>query len=291
MCKGEQMAGRRKAPAQDTENTHAAVIEQFFDLLGGEAGQIWANRVLNGEAAQVVRDLASTPAFERHFRIASTWGDVGKEVVAQDPAYVGMGMVDFTRPFNTFFEEHFVPRLRHRADGFRVIFENLAAFSAPLILETGCLRVPDNWEGDGQSTFQFDCYVRSCGGSVVSIDIGRNSVESARRACSSKTSLILNDSVAALNMLAGLGGRKAALVYLDSFDLDVNNPLPSATHHILELAAVRPLLAPGTIVCVDDYALDGYEPGGKGQIIDMFMDSIYAETLYSGYQKIWKMPA
>ena len=285
------MAGKRKVQLQSQDNPPAPMMEHFFNLLGGSDGQVWADRVLHGEAEQVVRDLASTPSFERHFRIASTWGVVGKDAAAPDPAYVGMGMADFARPFKDVFEEHFVPRLRHRADGFRVIFEQLSAFSAPLILETGCLRVPDNWEGDGQSTFQFDCYVRSNGGAVMSIDIGQNSIESARRACSSKTSLILNDSVAALHMLAGLGGRKASLVYLDSFDLDVNNPLPSATHHILELAAVRPLLAPGTIICVDDYALDGYEPGGKGQIIDMFMDSIYAEVLYSGYQKIWKMSA
>lgn len=285
------MAGKSKVQTRHQEGTPASMVERFFDLLGGGDGQMWADRVLNGEAEQVIRDVASTPSFERHFRTASTWGAVGKDVAAPDPACVGMGMVDFTRPFKALFEENFVPRLRHRADGFRVIFEHLAAFSEPLILETGCLRVPDNWEGDGQSTFQFDCYVRSYGGSVVSIDIGKNSIESARRACSSKTSLILNDSVTALHMLAGLGGRKASLVYLDSFDLDVNNPLPSATHHILELTAVRPLLAPGTIVCVDDYALDGFEPGGKGQMIDMFMDSVYAEILYSGYQKIWKMPS
>lgn len=285
------MAHEYEVQAQDKNNSvPIAEFERFFDILGDGNGQIWVDRILGGEVEQVIRDLASSPSFERHFRLVSTWGRVGKDAVAPDPAYVGMGGVDFSRPFKEFFEEHFVPRLCHRADGFRVIFDHLAASPDPLILETGCLRVPNNWEGDGQSTFQFDCYVRSNGGAVISIDIGQNSIESARRACSSKTSLILNDSVAGLHTLSGLGGRKASLVYLDSFDLDVSNPLPSATHHILELTAVRPLLAPGAIVCVDDYALNGYEPGGKGQIIDMFMESIYAGILYSGYQKIWRMP-
>lgn len=285
------MADEYEIQAQDeVDSVSMAQFERFFDLLGDGNGRVWASRILGGEAEQVLRDLASSPSFERYFRLVSTWGDVGKDVVAPDPTYVGMTGVDFSRPFKEFFEEFFVPRLQHRADGFRIIFDHLASVPAPLILETGCLRMPNNWEGDGQSTFQFDCYVRSNGGAVISIDVGHKSIESARRACSSKTSLILNDSVAGLHTLSGLGGRKASLVYLDSFDLDVNNPLPSATHHILELAAVRPLLGPGAIVCVDDYALNGFEPGGKGQIIDMFMSSIYAETLYSGYQKIWKMP-
>lgn len=284
------MAGRRKVDVQNKSSTVSPQLECFFDLLSGGSGRDWIGRVLNENPEKVVQDLACTSSFEHHFKLASTWGNVGSGAASPDPAYVGMGMVDFSHPFDVFFEEHFVPRLRHRADGFRIIFHHLSRFSDPLIIETGCLRAPDNWEGDGQSTFQFDCYVRSNGGAVISIDIGQNSIESARRACSSKTSLILNDSVAALHMLSGLGGRKASLVYLDSFDLDVNNPLPSATHHILELVAVRPLLVPGTIVCVDDYALDGCEPGGKGQMIDMFMNSIYAEVVYTGYQKIWKIP-
>ncbi|MBV1833545.1 hypothetical protein [Novacetimonas pomaceti] len=168
-------------------------------------------------------------------------------------------------------------------------FDRLSGRRAPFILETGCLRVGGNWEGDGQSTFQFDSFVRDVGGSVISIDITPDSIESARRACSGATSLILNDSVAALHMLSLRCGAPVDLIYLDSFDLDHANPMPSAIHHIMELTAVRPLIGPDTLLCIDDYNVGDLGPGGKGLLVDRFMKTIRAEVLYDGYQKIWQV--
>ncbi len=147
--------------------------------------------------------------------------------------------------------------------------------------------MPGNWEGDGQSTFMFDALVRTCGGTLFSIDVSNESVDSARRVCSSATQLIQNDSVSALHALAEIASGTIDLLYLDSFDLDANNPLPSAIHHGLELTAVRPLIGPGTVVCIDDYAVGS--SGGKGMIVDRFLSNIRAKVLYSGYQKIWRL--
>ena len=83
--------------------------------------------------------------------------------------------------------------------------------------------------------------------------------------------------------------RPAALVYLDSYDVDLNDPMPSAIHHALELAAVRPLIGPGTLVCVDDYGI-GPHAGGKGLILDQFFTNIRAKVVYSGYQRVWLVP-
>ena len=96
-----------------------------------------------------------------------------------------------------------------------------------------------------------------------------------------------NDSVSALHALTQIVSKQIDLLYLDSFDLDPNNPLPSAIHHALELTAVRPLIGPGTIICVDDYAVGS--SGGKGMIVDRFMSNIRAKVLYSGYQKVWRL--
>ena len=156
------------------------------------------------------------------------------------------------------------------------------------MIETGCMRVPRNWEGDGQSTFMFDALVRDSGGLFFSIDITLESLETARRACSSATQLILNDSVAGLYALSRALPSPISLLYLDSYDLDVANPMPSAIHHALELAAARPLIASGTIVCVDDFGI-GAE-GGKGMIVDKFFSNIRAQVVYSGYQKVWRRP-
>jgi len=206
-----------------------------------------------------------------------------------DPAFVGMPDLDGSLGFEWQFERFFGPRLGKRADGFASLFAALAERQRPLIIETGCLRTPDNWEGDGQSSFIFDAFVRDRKGQFLSIDASVESIATARRACSSASNFICNDSVGALHALSTLVRGPADLLYLDSFDLDSANPLPSAIHHAMELTAARPLIGPGTIVCVDDYCVGG-EPGGKGLILDMFFTSIRTEELYSGYQKIWRLP-
>ena len=64
--------------------------------------------------------------------------------------------------------------------------------------------------------------------------------------------------------------------------------MPSAIHHLMELTAARPLIGPGTIVCVDDYAV-GEQRGGKGLLLDKFFTDIRAEVFHSGYQKAWRI--
>lgn len=266
-------------------------LEALLDQLGGE-----------GEGRRLLRDLlaakmppdllarriAASPAFAARYKEARTLDIGGGGVKQADPAYVGLPDAAADLPFAEQFREHFRPRLGKRADGFAAIFAALEGVGAELlVLETGCMRVPGNWEGDGQSTFMFDALARARGGTVISIDITPESLDTARRACSSATQLILGDSVAALHALSRLAVRPAALIYLDSFDLDRDNPLPSAIHHALELAAVRPLIGPGTVVGVDDYGL-GAE-GGKGMILDRFFAAIRAEVLFSGYQKAWRV--
>jgi hypothetical protein len=238
---------------------------------------------------QVAESIASSVAFGRLYKTARTLA-VGREGPKDaDPAFVGLLELPNRIPFEEQFRQHFRPRLSKRADGFGVIFD--ALLTPPrnlLIVETGSMRIPANWGGDGQSTFMFDALVRHCGGLFFSIDITLESIETARRACSSTTQLILNDSIAALHALDRAIATKASLVYLDSFDLDPATPLPSAIHHGLELTAARSLIGSGTIVCVDDYGI-GSE-GGKGMILDKFFSSIRAKVLYSGYQKVWCVP-
>jgi hypothetical protein len=150
------------------------------------------------------------------------------------------------------------------------------------------LRVPGNWSGDGQSTFMFDSFVEESCGTVISIDVTVESLETARRACGSNTQLIWNDSVSALNALSGLIKRPVSLLYLDSFDFNEKAPLPSAVHHAMELMAARGLLGAGTVVAIDDYAIGGR--GGKAMIVDQYFDALGIPPLYQGYQKVWQLP-
>lgn len=71
------------------------------------------------------------------------------------------------------FEAQWAPRLGRRRATFRRAFEFLAAKQQATysIVETGCARTAESWEGDGQSTLLFDRFVNALGGSVLSVDI------------------------------------------------------------------------------------------------------------------------
>lgn len=250
--------------------------------------------VRSEEFASAYPAMLGNEKFEAAYKRART-RDTGRSGFKEaDFGYVGLDQPEAEDDFGRLFDGLFAPRLSRNKDrepGFRRIFETLDAMRPPrpLIIETGCLRMPGNWEGDGQSTFLFDAYARLNGGLIISIDLNIDSIDTARRACSGHTQLIHNDSVMALSSLAALlEGQRVDLLYLDSFDLDLADPLPSATHHIMELAAVRPLVKRGTIVCVDDYRVDGIV-GGKGAIVDKYMESVDARVLHDGYQKVWQI--
>ena len=213
-----------------------------------------------------------------------------------DHALVGLTAPDLDAPFAALFARDYRPRLEKRAAGFEVLFAALEQLPGPLlILETGTLRQPGNWEGDGQSSYMFDVFIqaeqaRRRGGTFFSIDLGLESIAAARQVCSGITNLVCNDSVLALHSLASvMPGQQASLLYLDSFDLDIADPMPSATHHMMEVAAASSLLGGGSLVAVDDYLIDG-QVGGKGLLVDLYMNSINAAVIHSGYQKIWRLP-
>jgi len=235
----------------------------------------------------VALDMAKSEKFVQLYKSARTLNVMRAGRKDADPAFVGLPDLQLDLSFREQFEKFFRPKLARRAEGFQSIFDAvLQHHERPLIIETGCLRIPGNWEGDGQSTFMFDALAAERHGQFFSIDITSESIDTARSACSSVTQLICNDSVAALHALAELVTRPVSLLYLDSFDLDIRDPLPSALHHLMELTAARPFIGPGTVVCVDDYAVDGAK-GGKGMLVDRFCSQIRMEVLYSGYQKAW----
>jgi hypothetical protein len=255
----------------------------------GEGRAVLARLLKRGEPAdQVADEIARSAAFEHLYKRGRTL-DVGVEGGKDaNPALVGLPELPSELSFDEQYRQYFRPKLGKRADGFDILFRSLLELGRSLfVVETGSLRIPGNWEGDGQSTFMFDALIRACGGVLLSIDVTNESIDSARKACSSATQVIENDSVSALHALTQIGSRRIDLLYLDSFDLDPKNPMPSAIHHALELTAARPLIGPDTIICVDDYAVGS--TGGKGMIVDRFLRNIRAHVLYSGYQKIWRV--
>jgi hypothetical protein len=280
----------RRKQKQPLEDSRLADITAVIDAIAGPGyGRQLLDRLSDSaqNAESIALDMAKSVRFAALYKSARASNIMTGGRKDADPAMVGLPELKTEAPFLEQFKNYFYPLLGNRADGFQTIFETvLSRPERPLIIETGCLRIPGNWAGDGQSTFMFDAMSDETHGHFFSIDITLESIDTARSACSSGTQLICNNSIAALHTLAELVNRPASLLYLDSFDLDISNPLPSAIHHLMELTAARPLIGQGTIVCIDDYMINGHE-GGKGLLVDQFFSQIRTRVLYTGYQKIW----
>jgi hypothetical protein len=84
-------------------------------------------------------------------------------------------------------------------------------------------------------------------------------------------------------------GRKIDVLYLDSFDLDINNWAPSALHHIFELCAIKNALQPGSLIAVDDnLIMDDGNHVGKGTFVANWMARAGKKQIHQGYQWIWE---
>ncbi|WP_025886081.1 hypothetical protein [Asaia prunellae] len=291
-AKKKSSSSRKKSATQSlTPDITLEVMTRLLDAVSDGNGAI----ILDGlrqnpsDLGSLIQQIANSHGIEKQRKLTQTSDIMESGRMEADFAYVGLPAEARSMDFRSAFDRHLRSRLGKRADGFAIIFDRLDKHSRPVIIETGCLRVPDNWEGDGQSTFQFDWYARERQGCVFTIDINPASIDSARRACSGTTNTILNDSRPALHALGQNCARPASLLYLDSFDLDLNNPMPSAVHHATEMMAARGLIGEGTIICVDDFDVPPLGAGGKGLIVDQFMNSVGARLLYSGYQKIWEL--
>lgn len=196
-----------------------------------------------------------------------------------------------TGAFICIFRAEYVPRLREqtrrREEGFERLFVRLEARSPCTIIETGCVR-QDDW-ADGRATVLFDRFVQLCGGRVISVDSDAEKCGYARSQVSDRTTIINDDSVSFLFRYAREHSASVDLLYLDSYDVDWNDPHPSAMHHLKELCAAMPALKPGALVVVDDH-MDAEGRLGKSKYIVPFMYNIGARQFIDGYQIGWIMP-
>jgi Methyltransferase domain len=196
------------------------------------------------------------------------------------------------------FDREFAPRLGVRADSLRLMLALLAERSQvggppALIIETGSVRQAGNWLGDGQSTVLWGDFASRFDAEVHTVDLDP---APARRilddlGLGEAVQVHGGDSVAFLHDFAVREPRRRIdLLYLDSYDLDIHNPYPSALHHLMELAAARPCLGPGSIVAIDDNPeLDTGGHVGKGMLVGDWFNKIGIPPLFTGYQFIWRL--
>jgi FkbM family methyltransferase len=209
--------------------------------------------------------------------------------------------------FWRFFDNVARPRLARRADSFGKVFSYLDRLDRPVVIvETGCVRRKEAWEADGQSTILFDKYAKFHPGSLLlSVDIDPAATAVCRSLVRPEVQIHTGDSVAFLKTLVDARPPQAKpidLLYLDSFDVDLHNPLPSANHALKELLTAAPLLSHEALVVVDDSPLsllgtanpdgsitliDTPRTGGKGRLISEYATQTGAESYFADYQCAW----
>lgn len=178
----------------------------------------------------------------------------------------------------------FTNPVRNRADNFQFIFEYLEKIESPVIVETGVMRADHGdmaFGDDGCSTFLFDQFINIHGGSFTTVDISENNCNHARSKISNKSTVTCSDSIPFLWNFH----EKVDMVYLDSYDIEFKNPVPSQVHHIKELACLLKNIKKGSLIVIDDH--DAFFTNGqigKGTLVKEFMAQIGKTPIFENYQ-------
>lgn len=183
------------------------------------------------------------------------------------------------------FAKTFEPHLGESArwSAFQLIADILIArsFSQPtIIVETGCVRKPGNWGGDGQSTVVWSWLASQCDGLLYSVDINPENVETARR-LSPSARITVGDSVDYLRDFHD--APSISLLYLDSFDYKVGD-LASAEHHLRELQTIYDRLPADCVIAVDDCITP---TEGKGALVRQWLAERGNFPVLEGYVTVW----
>jgi glycosyltransferase involved in cell wall biosynthesis/predicted O-methyltransferase YrrM len=194
------------------------------------------------------------------------------------------------RDFLTVYRTRFGPSLHQRAATWEQVFRHLLALGkdAYRIVETGCIRRADDWTA-GQSTVLFDHFVQLHGGRVISVDIAPKHCELARRTCSTATQIVQHEAVQFLHHYARENPASIDLLYLDSLDIDWNNPHPAALQQFQEFTAAAPALHSGSMIVVDDHRNDDGRPGSS-LYLAAYLTQVGAKQLIDDYQAAWEWP-
>ena len=164
---------------------------------------------------------------------------------------------------------------------FKQALELVQESKGKILVETGTARGGDkNFIGDGGSTIIFSDFSAKNNCSFYSVDINRSCLLEAKNACKKigkKTYFIHSDSLIFLKNFK----YSIDFLYLDSFDYDENNPLPSQIHHLKEIEEAYPHLSENCLILIDDCDLPN---GGKGKIVVEYLLNRGWKILINKYQ-------
>lgn len=185
------------------------------------------------------------------------------------------------------FEKKFSPRLKDspRWTALQQIVKELLEKENPTIVETGTIRLADNWLGDGQSTQIWDWIVRVKNGTALSVDIDPDACKLAAKLCPD-VQVYIDDSI---TFLRGELPPKIDLLYLDAFNYDQGSgrELSSMMHHAAELASAWDKLPSGCLIAVDDCASPNI---GKHALVSVILKAVRVLPEIESYLTVWRKP-
>jgi len=170
-----------------------------------------------------------------------------------------------------------------RNNGFHTVLRLMRERNVHLVVETGTARGGHMaFTGDGGFTIIFGLWASLNKAHLYSVDISAQGIENAKtmvKPYMDYITFVEDDSVHFLKEF----DQTIDFLYLDSFDYEKNNPLPSQEHHLKEIEAAYDKLKPESIVMIDDCDLPG---GGKGKLVINFLTARGWKVVFKSYQVI-----
>lgn len=229
-------------------------------------------------------------------------------------------MKDFLK-VNNWFDTKYAERSAFRYPTFKAALNLFLQFEGKTIVETGCVRLKDDW-GAGNSTVMLADFCTKYEGRLWSVDITARNIQLSReltKEFSDVITLEVNDSVAFLSNIKERtdGLSKIDLLYLDSFDYPYGELLDiyggkvnldkaiatlksmsteeivdkhghiiaaSQEHCLKELMAALPYIHDHTPILIDDNDLPG---GGKSRTARDWLAANGYTCILDLYQSLW----
>lgn len=193
-------------------------------------------------------------------------------------------------------------------ESLKIALEKISVHNEIVIIETGS----SAWGTNSSELFNKFLHFKNSNPSnkafLYTCDLRINPLVNLVYRVSQNVVLICNDSV---NCIENLANKLPIndfnfLIYLDSYDLDYRNPIPSGFHGFKEFIAAIPFLKKGTVLVIDDSPIDlnecpeyakedsklffenyGHYPG-KGMFIDPIISKFKnCKKIYHNYQIVY----
>lgn len=188
---------------------------------------------------------------------------------------------------NNWLYDKYFEKLKQRYVSFRMALDFLNKNNGKNILETGTLRMRDDW-GGGCSTLIFAEWCKLNAGKLKTVDIKQENLlvaQNVTRDFAQYIEYIHSDSIRYLEKAE----EEIDLLYLDSFDCSCDpketNELPQ-NHQLSEYQAAKKNLKVGSLVLLDDCQ---FENGGKCKMTKAQLKAEGQTLLLDSYQSLWEI--